>query len=170
MTIAGAGSWYDDGDEPLVAEEVVGWRAWLVDTSGRIPRLRSLMYDVTWPTDDWLVAIDGDHRGQEPHGICAARDREHLSGMTVFMRADTARYVAGAGAGADRVVAIGEVGLAGLIIPGERGYRAERARVRSILLPYKAWELVAELRVAYRVPVSLTNVLTTRGGPHGYRT
>jgi hypothetical protein len=63
------------------------------------------------------------------------------------------------------LAAIGEVGLAGVIVPGERGYRAERARPLSILLPYTAWDFVEPLRLAYRVPVGLANVLvSTEGG------
>lgn len=157
-------------DLPVVPGEVVGWRAWIVVTTGyREPRLRSLYYDVIWPTDEWLTASDGSGRGCEPHGICAARDRAHLVSLHQYHSSSWPRYVEGGGASGD-IAAIGKVGLAGEIVPGERGYRAEKARPLSILLPFAAWELVAPLRRAYRVPVGLANILVnTEGQPHGHR-
>lgn len=148
---------FGDEDLPVVPGEVTGWRAWIVVTR-REPWLRSLYFDVIWPTDAWLVAEDGDGRGDEPHGICAARDREHLVSMYQYVKGD----------GKD-VVAIGEVGLAGKITPGDRGFRAEKARPLSILLPFAAWELVDALARAYRVPVGLANVLISAGGRRGHR-
>lgn len=154
---------------PVVPGEVVGWRAWIVVTAGhREPRLRSLYYGVIWPTDDWLLAADGEHRGYDPHGICAARDRQHLVEMHRYGSSAHPRYVEGGGERRG-IAAIGAVGLAGLVIPGDRGYRAEKARPLSILLPYAAWELVEPLRRAYRVPVGLSNVLVNAGGHCGHR-
>lgn len=161
---------YDRAELPVVPGEVAGWRAWIVACSGlREPRLRSLYFDVLWPTDDWLIAEEQYDRGYiERHGVCAARDREHLASLHRYMSSAHPRYVEG---GQERagIAAIGEVALAGLIVPGERGYRAERARVLSIYLPYAAWELVEPLRRAYRVPVGLANVLVNQGGSHGHR-
>jgi hypothetical protein len=166
---------YDREDLPVVPGEVTGWRAWIVVCHGlREPRLRSLYFDVVWPTDDWLVAeaqVEYARYGAERHGICAARDREHLLSLHRFAIGAEPRYVAGGGAEPEPIAAIGEVGLAGLIVPGERGFRAEKARVRSLVLPYVAWELVEPLRRAYRVPVSLANVLVKpQGGHDGHRT
>lgn len=151
---------------PVVPGEIIGWRAWIVVTSGhREPRLRSLYFDVIWPTDDWLVV---DH--PDGYGICAARDREQLVSLHRYGSDEHPRYVEGGGAVRVGVAAIGRVGLAGVIVPGDRGYRAERARPLSVLLPYAAWEYVAPLRRAYRVPVGLANVLvTTKGGHRGHR-
>ncbi len=123
---------------------------------------------VIWPTDEWLIAEDGDRRGNEPHGICAARDRDHLVALHRYGSSAHPRYVEGGGEHRG-VAAIGEVGLAGLIYPGERGYQAEKARPLSILLPYAAWELVEPLRRAYRVPVGLANVLVNEGCHRGDR-
>jgi hypothetical protein len=156
-------------DLPVVPGEVIGWRAWIVVTAGRRePRLRSLYYDVIWPTDCWLIATDGDRRGHDPHGVCAARDREHLAELHRYGSTGYPRYVAGGGEH-HGIAAIGKVGLAGLIIPGDRGYRAEKARPLSILLPYAAWELAEPLHRAYRVPVGLANVLVNPGGHRGHR-
>lgn len=157
------------GDLPVVPGEVVGWRAWLVVTAGRRePRLRSLYFDVIWPTDDWLVATDATGYEGHPHGVCAAVHREHLAEMHRYGSSAHPRYVEGGGEH-QGVAAIGEVGLAGLIVPGDRGYRAERARPLSILLPYASWELVEPLRREYRVPVGLANVLVNAGGHRGHR-
>ena len=144
-----------DRDElPVVPGEVIGWRAWVV-TAGRRVRVRSPMYEVEWPTDRWLTAGDGEGCGDL--GIHAASDRDTLLAMGY----PAWQYARGP-------VAIGEVGLAGLIIPGECGYRAEKGRVVSLLLPYIAWDLVEPLRRAYRVPVGLSNILTP-GGHRGHR-
>jgi hypothetical protein len=149
---------------PLVPGEVVAWRAWVVLSGAghREPRLRSLYHHVVWPTDRWLVAGEGDDPNVDKHGICAARDREHLVGMHRYGRESHPRYVE-----TSEITAIGQVGLAGVITPGDRGFRAEKARPLSILLPYVAWDLVESLRRAYRVSVSLSNVLI--GEPHGHR-
>jgi len=161
-----------DDELPLVAGEVIGWRAWVVlhGRGYREPRLRSLYFDVVWPTDRWLVAGEADRDVYvTPHGICAGRDREHLAGLHRYSDPTRARYVEG---GEEAPwAAIGQVGLAGLIVPGERGYRAERARVVSIVLPYAAWELLEDLARAYRVPVTLGNVLVAdqEGPPRGHR-
>jgi hypothetical protein len=131
---------------PVVPGEVVGWRAWkLVTLPGGAPRLRSLYHDVVWPTDEYLLS-DGRH------GICAAMDRDHLEEMHRYAQQNHPRYVVEGGA-------IGRVALAGEIIEGERGYRAEKARVVSLVLPYGAWRMLDGLRVAYRVPVALGNII-----------
>ena len=155
-----------DRDEiPVVPGEVIAWRAWGVVTRGyREPRLRSLYFDVVWPTDAWLVCGTGAPDAGD-HGICAARDREHLASMYRWGDRRANRYVEDGG----EVTAIGKVGLAGLIIPGERGYRAEKARVLSIVLPHAAWELLEGLRNAYRVPVALGNTLTRKEVRRGHR-
>lgn len=153
---------------PVVPGEVIGWRAWIVVTNGyREPRLRSLYFDVIWPTDDWLVSGTGAADAGY-HGICAARDREHLLGLHRYHDRSRGRYVEGGEE--EGICAIGKVGLAGLIYPGERGYRAEKARVLSIVLPHAAWELLEGLRNAYRVPVTLGNTLTRKQEvPRGHR-
>lgn len=133
---------------PVVPGEVVGWRAWrlLTEEHGyREPRLRSLYHPVVWPTDGWLVS-DGRH------GICAAKDRDDLERMHRWGSSEAPRYVEEGGA-------IGRVGLAGEIVEGERGYRAERARVISLVLPYFRWDLLEGLAAAYHVPVALGNIL-----------
>lgn len=160
-------------DPPVVPGETIGWRAWRVSLDWRGPRLWSLFHSVMWPTDDWLWANGAHARPEEAdpwfldqgdgwHGVCAARDRQHLSGMTRYMDPRYDRYVE-AGDGGEFCMAIGECGLAGLVIPYERGFRAQRARVVSLIVPYAQWELVAPLASAYRVPVTLDDILEIGG-------
>jgi hypothetical protein len=145
--------------ETLIPEEIVGWRAWgvkLWQLHG--PALYSLYQVTRWPTDAWLYAecarrLDGSaaHKGGPPHdgcscGIYAARDREHLDEQGY---AEDSMYL--------RV--IGEVGLAGRVVVCSRGYRAARARVRRLFVPYERWEFVAPLREAYNVPVELDYII-----------
>lgn len=143
---------------PDVAGEIVGYRAWYVEARWQLrpPRLESLNGGADWgdgpwwPYDTWMLASCSRERDGVPHehcgcGIHAARDRAHL--CELGYNED------------DAVVAIGEVALAGRVIPGDRGWRAEKARPLRFWLPHVHWPLVRRLREAYRVPVGVTNVL-----------
>jgi hypothetical protein len=155
----------------LVAGEVVGWRAWGVVTTGRRePALRSLFQGgkPVWPTRDWLRATcEFGHCPASPGehcycGLYAARDRRQLTGLHQFGDPTQIRYTQAGGP----ITVIGQVALAGLVYPGDRGWRAARARPLRLLVPYEHWDLVDPLSRAYRVPVGLTNVLieeSTRG-------
>ncbi|MFN2490383.1 MAG: hypothetical protein ABR529_11725 [Actinomycetota bacterium] len=105
-----------------------------------------------WPSRGYYVAecpdAADDHVAPDEHctcGIYAARDRKHLSEMAygLYYHPDDVRV-------------IGEVALAGKVIIATRGYRAERARITQLFVPYGAWKLVRSLE-HYRVPISLTN-------------
>jgi hypothetical protein len=134
---------------PDVLGEVLAFRAWRVEELwGEPPHLASLGDDL-WPTGEWMEAECG-HCEEPPGercscGIYAARDRRHLVGMG---------YNKGQG-----VRVIGDVALAGKVIPGSHGFRAARARVVRLYVPFVEWELAVELRSAYGVPVGLDNTL-----------
>lgn len=140
---------------PDVAGEIVGFRAWRVTATPRRMRLTSVYHDVHWGARDWTVAeCHREYRdlGDVPHkqcrcGIYAARDLEHLVHLGYN---DDEDY---------DLVAIGEVGLAGKVIPAEQGWRAEKARPIHLLVPYEHWQLARPLSLTYRIPVELTNVL-----------
>jgi hypothetical protein len=155
---------------PDILGEIVGYRAWRIRTSVlQPPLLESLNDPFPWAWDDWTYAECDEDEGV-PHacdpcrvgdaffhhhcGIHAARDRGHLSRL---------RYNESHG-----TVVIGEVGLAGDVIVGTQGWRAEKARPLRLWLPHDRWELVNPLRAAYRVPVHLTNVLR-EGAMSGHR-
>lgn len=141
---------------PDVIGETIAFRAWKAaeesdeydDDGHPVPVLYSLN-DEEWPADEWMVAECG-RRGHEPPGencscgIYAARDPKHLTKL---------KYNRGAN------IVVGEVGLAGLIVPGELGFRAARARVVRLWVPYDRWELGNKLAARYDVPVLLANTL-----------
>lgn len=137
---------------PDIAGEIVGFRAWLVETSPRVS-LYSLNGSIEWPGDDWTRAVCrrcGDALPGEwcRCGIYCARDALHLHGLSYHDHG-----------GEDQVTVVGELALAGKVIPGTQGYRAEKARVLRLWVPWTAWELVAPLRRRYGVPVGLANTL-----------
>jgi hypothetical protein len=146
---------------PDVAGEIAGYRAWYLRARWQLdpPTLYSINggrdwgEGQPWPHGAWMVADcrhadpddDAPHERHRGCGIHAARDREHLVDLG---------YNEG-----DGLVVIGEVALSGKVIPGELGWRAQRARPLRLWLPYDRWQLVRRLSAAYRVPVGLTNPL-----------
>lgn len=136
---------------PDIAGELVGFRAWLVETSPRVA-LYSLGRQVEWPGDDWTRATCercDDLPGERCScGIYCARDAPHLYGLRYYDHG-----------GDEQVTVVGELALAGKVIPGTQGFRAEKARVLHLWVPWTAWELVAPLRRRYGVAVELANTL-----------
>jgi hypothetical protein len=141
---------------PDVMGEVVGWRAWQVVGTLKLPRLMSVNAartvghdDAIWPTRRWITArCPHGHVEEIPVegctcGLYAAASREQLIQL---------RY----GAYGDGAVhAIGEVGFVGKVIPGSQGWRAERGRIRSLIVPYEHWRYAKPLAEAYRVSVEV---------------
>src|SRR5438132_1475829 len=143
---------FDGSAIPDVAGELIGWRAWMITGPADRPRLMSMNDTGTvWPAGAWLHAVCGmGHTHAPPHehcscGIYAAHSHELLWGMNYHLyEHDIARV-------------IGEVGLAGKVIRGARGFRGARARPLRLLVPYEEWPLGVALRDAYRVPIELAN-------------
>jgi hypothetical protein len=131
---------------PDLIEEIVAFRGWYLEIGWRRVELVSFGRDFVWPTDTWAVAeCDGctDLPGEAcTCGIYAARDRAHLHRIGYM---------------GEVAHAVGEVGLAGKVIPGTLGWRAAKARVRRLWLPHALWEHARPLAAAYGVPVTLTN-------------
>lgn len=134
----------------LIAGEITGWRAWGVRlATPRTPVLYSVTHAVPWPSDTWMVAdCRYDHHPPAANcscGIYAARDRSQLDDL---------------GYADDYMLrVIGEVGLAGRVVTGTQGWRAEKARVLRLWVPFEHWEFVELLNDTYRVPVGLANTL-----------
>ena len=150
---------------PDVAAEILGFRAWYVDTSSTLdpPKLVSMTHTTFWPHRDWLYAECAYCEGTDiPNedcscGIYAAVNRPHLTQLgynTFGYRSYQDECLP---------VAIGEVGLAGKIIPGKLGWKGQRGRPVRLWLPYEHWKLIEPLRAAYGVPVNLTNLFKGRG-------
>jgi hypothetical protein len=138
--------------------EIVGWRAWKRVGSILTPRLMSVTaarfgvdhVDAVWPTNRWYLATcPHGHKVTEVPvegckcGIYAAKTREQLIDLNYGV------YTSGDG----RV--IGEVAFAGKLIPGEQGWRAQRARIKRLFVPYEDWRYAAPLAAAYNVPVEV---------------
>jgi len=141
---------------PDVVGEVSGWRAWKRVGSILVPRLMSVTAtsfsvehsDAIWPTNRW-------YRAQCPHGhtdvptegckcgIYAARDRDQLIALKYGNYTKESSRV------------IGEVAFAGKVIPGSQGFRAERARIKRLFVPYEDWRWADPLARAYNVPVEV---------------
>lgn len=143
---------------PDMVGEIMGWRAWRVvpmTSDGKHVRLKSVTNGTVWPTDDWLHATCAvrNHKGEKTPakfcscGIYAAKDRPHLTGMHYHVY------------GIDMNVVIGEVAMAGKVIPGTQGWRAEKARPIKILVPYTRWRLAGPLQECYGVDVELDNTM-----------
>lgn len=148
---------------PDVLGEVVAYRAWKVIGKVQLPMLASVTHARTlWHPQRWTFATcggeakcrssEGDTAGpgvpgeQCTCGMYAARDREHLVSMGYNQYQDDAHPTF-----------IGEVGLAGKVIPGSHGWRAEKGRIRKLFVPFHLIEYVAPLERLYGVTVELTN-------------
>ena len=140
---------------PDVLGEVSGWRAWQIVGTLAFPRLMSVnaasrvgAENALWATDRWFYARCAKGHTDIPVpscscGLYAARDRDHLI------------QLAYGAYGGNRVNAVGEVAFAGKVITAKQGYRAEKGRIKSLMVPYEFWEWAAPLSEAYNVPVEL---------------
>jgi hypothetical protein len=181
---------------PDVVGEVVGWRAWTVGGTDRLPILRSVTHSGTyWHAARWTLAtcdgalvckrewdritrrrraalagqqiLDPGYELQtaadvvaemdEPHGptipgvgctcgLYAAKTREQLVKRLGYQREH-----------GTKAVFIGEVGMAGRIIEGDQGWRAEKGRVKRLYVPFHHWRYVEPIAELYGVPVILDN-------------
>jgi hypothetical protein len=143
---------------PDVVGEITGWRAWQRVGTISVPRLMSVTatafrvkhLDAIWPTDRWFYAQcpNGHVKGQIPAegckcGIYSARDRDHLVALNYGAYTKTDHKV------------IGEIAMAGKVIPGSQGFKAERARIKRLIVPYEDWRWAEPLAAAYNVPVEV---------------
>lgn len=151
---------------PDMLGEVIAWRAWRVIGTPKLPMLSSVSVRACiWHPDRWTLAecrVRGLQLGRCPNpagdgripsesctcGLYAARDREQLVHLG---------YNRG---GSSDVVFIGQVGMTGKVIPGTQGWRAEKARIVRLFVPFEHYRYVAPLEALYRVPVVLDNTLS----------
>jgi hypothetical protein len=130
---------------PDVVGEIVAVRMWYV---GRVrTELRLLSRNLTvWEPDGWMVAecdecpdVPGE---QCTCGIYAARDYAHLERQKFT---SDSRY---------RVI-VGEVGLAGKVIPATQGFRAEKARPLRFFAGYEEAIDIQRVAAVYGCAVRL---------------
>lgn len=143
---------------PDVLGEIVGWRAWQIIGNRHVPRLRSVTWSSHfWPTDRWTFAschgedvCGASEDGKIPGECCScglycAKSREQLVSLGYNTYGDHSKVV------------VGKVGLAGKVIPGSQGWRAEKARVVELYLPFEFRKFAAALERDYRTTVVLDN-------------
>lgn len=158
-----------DGTEHRVGE-VIGWRAWKVVGDVRFPLLASVTHSGTvWHPDRWTYATCGDDlqcraaveekaADLDPPGercscgLYAAKTRAQLVDLGY------ARYL-GPAAGAVQPKFIGEVALAGKVIPGSQGWRAQKGRIARLYVPFEFWRYVDRLEEMYGIEAVLENTL-----------
>jgi hypothetical protein len=105
--------------------------------------------DAIWPTKRWFVArCPRGHTHDLPVencscGLYAAKTREHLVSLAYGAYGDNAIH------------AIGEVAFAGKVIEGTQGWKAEKGRIKRLIVPYEFWQYVEPLSQAYNVPVTV---------------
>jgi hypothetical protein len=129
-------------------EVVVGWRVWGLSTLAypdpRIAASTPLILVSTFMIDLW-------HPGKAMTACCGANTLRH--GIHAFATPEQAIEYMGEGRKPIRHV-FGEVSLWGRVVVHERGYRAERAYPKRILVPeqYRGGrDIVNELRRTYGV-------------------
>jgi hypothetical protein len=128
--------------------EILAWRGWVLDPAYEDePTLRSITYHTPW--EGPVLTADKPPASGTTHGIYALKAKPALGEQDFgyFCKA-----------------AFGEVALSGQVIIGQRGYRAERAVIRSLWLANPAylgefkenmclWELAGVLEQKYGVEV-----------------
>lgn len=154
---------------PDVVGAVLGYRAWTVLGEGRGTRLASvtalnskepiMTLHAIWPPSRWTVAICPNNAAHNPTvpvedcgcGLYSARSREQLVQLGYGVYGEVP----------DKV--IGEIAMSGKVIPGSQGWRAEKARVTRLWVPYERPEWARVLGEVYGVPVELANLFGSEG-------
>ena len=149
---------------PDLAEEIVGWRAWRLIGTERLPLLASVSAaSFIWHPGRWTVATcqGEDHCTRFPPGTEGFDGGVPGECCTCGMYAAASRtqlvslgYNRGSEA---NPVLIGEAALVGKVIPGTQGWRAEKGRIRKLYVPFSDWRFVEPLQALYSVPVELDN-------------
>jgi hypothetical protein len=141
---------------PDAVGEVEGWKALAVYGPVAIPRLFSpaaggKAMKLVWPTGGWFHArCSKKHEGEG--GLPGARCSCGIYALGSWQLVIRDGYVD------FKHVVIARLGLAGKVIPGKRGLRAERARVVELVVPYEMWRLAQPLAAAYDVETRIGNI------------
>jgi len=126
--------------EPIT-QEVLAWRGWSLNWAEKEQGwfLYSVNHDVRW--DGPSLMADKVPDSQNTHGIYALADKGQL-------------LLQGYG-----TQVLGEVALSGIVVEGERGYRAERATIRNLVVfgyprpDVRPIEILVELENRYQCEV-----------------
>ncbi len=144
---------------PDVLGEVIGWRAWTaIAPHTPHPRLRSAnaaslvgLENAIWPTRRWISAVCpfGRHPEEEAPGTGCSCGLYAAAELERLLDYGYAQF------GEEGVSVIGQVGLAGKVIAGTQGWRAQRGRIVRLYVPLSQHELGRKLGRAYNVPFEL---------------
>lgn len=166
----------DTDDSPLMAGEILGWRAWYIVDTPNGARLQSLNTvhvgpgDHIWEPGQIEVAqcpyedVIGHRVGngvewevQVPVESCscgfyAAVSREHLISLNAY-------HVYSIDDKSENPKCIGQVAMSGKVIPGTQGWKAQEVWPVSLEVPFEFWRYVKPLSEAYNIPVTLARTL-----------
>jgi hypothetical protein len=125
---------------PDSIEPVVGWRCWRVVDTREGFVLSSASRGIAWPPGLALEAAcpRGDHDPPSERcscGIYAAREPELVLSYFPPVVRSAVTIVSPAILGYDSVMAVGTVSLWGDVVESERGWRAQYAYPRELLVP-----------------------------------
>lgn len=141
-----------------VAEEIVGWRSWILVEHDEDLYLRSFYHDVLWQSP--VMRADAKPTKENAHGIYMLRKR-------VVNKAPFNGYFITFGPDFRDVTEFsveGTIALSGIVIEGEDGFRGEQAVIRSLKLgrnlpPNRSpMEVVERLEARYGVDVEFADV------------
>lgn len=149
---------------PDVVGEIIGYRAWSVVTLGNLLRLSSATHGSHWPTSDWIYATcAGSIECKKARGDDKRCPGEACTcGLYAAATLDQLKDLGYGNYGDDQDIVMGEVGLVGKVIPGSQGWRAQKARVVKLLVPYEKWRLGKALSITYGVPYELAYTLASK--------
>lgn len=138
-------------------EPVIAWRAWMVvrDKVTGGPRLRSITFETGWPEREPLIATCGKSQSQNLRRHHRCPSLACGCGIHAVKTEEQAHEWLGMGATSAQLVArvIGTVTLWGRVLCYTKGYLAEKAYPKRVILPASAAdaELVAWLSEGFGV-------------------
>ena len=144
-----------DEELPLVAADLIGWRAWWVVEQWPGRHVLQSLWDHNrdsgiWPHDDWLRARCPTGRHDAPQQSCSCG---------IYVHRDLATLQTSPYPGWDRIdrpVVLGRVQVAGRVVECGRGFHAARATPIELWVPFHHPWIVQPLRDLYRIPVHLS--------------
>lgn len=137
--------------------ELEAWRAFDVHGIGEVLRLFSVTSSSpkgvgrVWPTAGYFEATCS-RRHRDDEGVPGEKCTCGIYSLVSWEEVVAQSYATVGG----RVV--GRIAIAGRIATGDKGFRAERARVVELFVPFERWRWARPLSMGYGVPVRLAHV------------
>jgi hypothetical protein len=137
----------------------------------RFPLLASVTHHGTrWHADRWTLATCDRNETREPCLFCLNGKAAGTDGRipTPAPTCSCGMYAAKsweqlvelryAEQRGQQPVFVGEVAMAGKVIPGSQGWRAEKGRIESLIVPVRYWRYAEPLADLYGVEVTVADV------------